>query len=453
VATALARETAPPWGFGLYRAENYEELIEHPVEMGLFLRLEFAAGGVPHHVVVTGCPALHTKRLQHDLAAICSWQMALFGEPKLSEPYLFQVMAVGSGYGGLEHRNASALLCDRADLPAPGLSDEARPEGYVRFLGLASHEYFHRWNVRRIRPAALRHQDGAAEAYTRLLWFFEGVTSYYDDLCLKRAGLIDEATYLGLLAKTITQVQKTPGRAWQSLAESSFDAWIKYYRPDENTPNAVVSYYAKGALVALCLDLALRHIHTNLSLDTFMRTIWREFGVSDHGLSETEIFEQVARLGEPFDTAIARKTRRLGGWLREMVEGVDDLPLARHLAWAGVRLDWKSDDALPWLGAQYVSEGESARIRFVRADSPAEVAGLAAGDEIVALQGWRVTRANWERVLGSLSVGQEVRCHYFRQEHLASTTLTLAAPPAETASLTPIPGKRAEAQRAEWLSE
>ncbi|MDR2165680.1 MAG: PDZ domain-containing protein, partial [Zoogloeaceae bacterium] len=407
VATALRRDTAPPWGFGAYRADDYEDLIEHPVEMGRFTRLDFEACGIAHHAVVTGCAEIDTERLRHDLAAICSWQMALFDSP-LPDPYLFQIMAVGSGYGGLEHRNACALLCERTDLPAPGLAGDVRTENYVRFLGLASHEYFHRWNVRRLRPAAFQHQEGRTEAYTRLLWFFEGVTSYYDDLCLKRAGLIDETTYLNLLAKTITQVRKTPGRAMQSLAESSFDAWIKYYRPDENTPNVVVSYYTKGALVALCLDLALRHAHPSLSLDALMRALWRMYGVSGQGLSEIAVFEAIAELGTALDEVVSRKTRRLSHWLREMVEGTDDPPLARHLAQFGVRLTWKNDNDLPWLGMRLTSEGEAARIRHVRTASPAEAAGLAAGDEIVALREWRVTRDNWEHALASLRAGEKV---------------------------------------------
>jgi predicted metalloprotease with PDZ domain len=442
LATSLASDRATRWKFGSYRAADYEDLLDHPMEMGRFIRVDFQVNGIPHHLVITGWPHVREERLKRDLQAICAWQMDLFGAPRLQEPYLFLVMATGSGYGGLEHRNSSALICSRADLPAPGLPDDALPENYARFLGLCSHEYFHRWHVKRIRPAAFAGQDLAVERYTRLLWLFEGFTSYYDDLCLLRSGVIAETAYLALLEKTITQVQKTPGRHTQSLAESSFDAWIKYYRPDENTPNAVVSYYAKGALLALCLDLALRvNSDGRSSLDTLMQTLWRDYGVSGKGLEETEIFVRVAALGG----------KALGRWLYAAVTGVKDLPLARYLARFGVRLTWRADSSLPWMGARLAGEGDEARLSHVFSESPAEAAGLAPGDILVALQGQRVTRQNLEPLLGSLQAGQRVECHYFRRDRLAVAWLTLAAPPAETACLAPMAGPRAREKRQRWL--
>ena len=442
LATSLPRVGAAPWGFGAHAAANYEDLIDHPLEMGTFTRVDFAVRGIPHHLIVTGQPHFHQERLVRDLQAICAWQMELFGAPELEEPYLFLVMAVGSGYGGLEHRNSTALICDRTDLPPPGLADEDRPEGYVRFLGLCSHEYFHRWNVKRIRPAAFLNQDLSSESYTRLLWLFEGFTSYYDDLCLVRSGVISEATYLDLLGKTLSQVHKAPGHRVQSLEDSSFDAWIKYYRQDENTPNAVVSYYAKGALVALCLDLALRRRSGGaVSLDTLMVQLWQELGASGRGLAEEEIFERVAALGG----------KALGRWLKAAVSGTEELPLARELAAAGVRLDWKADSQLPWLGARLAGEGSEAKLSHVLSGSPAEQAGLAAGDLLVALNGCRVTRQNLDTLLGSLSVGVSVTCHYFRHDLLGQTRLTLVSAPAQTASLRPRPGPTAQARRRTWL--
>ena len=432
VASALPSDGATPFGFGAYLAADYAELLDHPVEMGRFVHLEFDVRGVPHHLIVTGCADFDHARVRRDLARICAVQMDLFGKPKLDAPYYFLLTAVDSGYGGLEHKNSSALLCNRADLPAvlsnAGVGEKGKPDsGYVRFLGLASHEYFHRWNVKRIRPAAFVAPDWQAENYTRLLWFFEGVTSYYDDLCLLRAGLIDEPTYLDLLAKTISQVQKTPGRHVQSLAESSFDAWIKYYRPDENTPNAVVSYYAKGALTALCLDLALRR--KGQSLDNLMRELWRD---ADKGVAETDIFARVTALGG----------RALGRWLQNAVEGTDDLPLARELARFGVKLTWQPENPRPWLGARLKHEGNKTRLSHVLSASPAEQAGLAAGDVLVALQGYEVTPQTLDALLARLVVGQEVACHYFRQGALGSTKLTPVAPPADTAELAVVAGEK-----------
>ena len=260
VATTLPRAGAEPYAFGSYRAASYDELIDHPVEMAPFALTTFDAGGAPHDIAITGRIRADLDRIARDLARVCQWQIDLFagaaGGRAPFDRYLFQVAAVGDGYGGLEHRASTSLLCRRDELPAEGDSDVG--EGYRNFLGLASHEYFHSWNVKRIKPAAFVPYDLAREGYTRQLWAFEGITSYYDDLALVRSGVIEPPSYLELLGRAITTVLRTPGRHRQSVAESSFDAWIKFYRPDENTPNAVVSYYAKGSLVALALDLVLR---------------------------------------------------------------------------------------------------------------------------------------------------------------------------------------------------
>ena len=238
VATAMTpvqaggdrRGKAKRHGFGLYCAENYDELIDHPVEMGRFSHATFEACGVPHEIVITGRHDCDMSRLCRDLKRICEWQIRFFGEPAPMSRYVFLVTAVGSGYGGLEHRASTALLCSRNDLPYAGMS--GLPEGYRTFLGLCSHEYFHTWNVKRIKPAAFTPYDLERENYTTLLWAFEGFTSYYDDLALLRSGAIELKDWLELMAKTISNVLRTPGRLKQSLAESSFDAWSKFYRPE-----------------------------------------------------------------------------------------------------------------------------------------------------------------------------------------------------------------------------
>ncbi len=231
---------------------DYDELVDCPVEMGAFWSAHFTACGVAHRFVVAGAaPSFDGKRLLADTQQICETAIRFWhgkGKPPIKN-YLFMLNAVHDGYGGLEHRNSTALICARRDLPrttAPAVG-----EGYTTLLGLISHEYFHTWNVKRLRPAEFARYDYTQENYTELLWFFEGFTSYYDDLLLRRAGLIDDATYLKLLAKATNQVLQTPGRSVQTVAQASFDAWVKYYRQDENTPNATVSYYTKGALVAL----------------------------------------------------------------------------------------------------------------------------------------------------------------------------------------------------------
>ncbi|MDB5917095.1 MAG: peptidase, partial [Massilia sp.] len=340
VATALAELGAERHGFGTYVAAGYDELIDHPVEMGDFALASFKAHGVPHDIVVSGCvPNLDMGRLQADLKKICETQIAFF-EPKSKRApmgrYVFLTLAVGDGYGGLEHRASTALICARADLPTAATPKilEAN-DGYLKFLGLCSHEYFHTWNVKRIKPAAFAPYDLQAETYTPLLWLFEGFTSYYDDLLLVRSGLLDEATYLKLQAKTIGSVLRGSGRTKQSVADSSFDAWGKYYRQDENAPNAIVSYYTKGSLVALMFDLTIRaRTDGRKSLDDVMLALWQRFGrdfyTSSNGRGVTE-----AEVEALFDEVSGLKLKPL---FERYVRGTDDLPLAKLYAPFAIRL-------------------------------------------------------------------------------------------------------------------
>ncbi len=452
VITALPRAeglagAAPVHGFGLYRAADYDALVDHPVEMGSFTLAAFEAGGVRHEIALTGRHDCDTGRLCEDLARICAWHIALFGAPAPVDYYAFLTMVVGEGYGGLEHRASTALLASRADLPWKGM--EGTPERYQGFLGLCSHEYFHTWNVKRIKPAAFVPYDLAVENYTRLLWAFEGFTSYYDDLALVRSGVIGAGDYLGLLGKTVSNVLRTPGRLRQSVAESSFDAWTKFYRQDENAPNAIVSYYAKGALIALALDLQLRAgSRGEKSLDEVMRLLWQRHGLSGEGVAEDGIFAIVAEVGGP------RLGRRLASWLREAVEGTEDLPLAELLARFGV--DWKAEAAAkgPVIGAKLAESAGEVRLASVFDAGPAERAGLSAGDVLVAADGLRVTTiAGLEALLARRAAGTRLTLHAFRRDELIACELELAAAPAEriTLSLAPRAGAGARALRRGWL--
>ncbi|AVS92174.1 peptidase M61 [Paracidovorax avenae] len=383
VATGLAAEKTTRAGFGTYRAASYDELVDCPVEMGPFWSARFTACGVPHRLVVAGAaPSFDGERLVADTRRICEagirfWHGA--GKPPYAQ-YLFMLNVMDDGYGGLEHRNSTALACSRRDLPRQG---EARtPEGYTTLLGLISHEHFHTWNVKRLRPAELARYDYTQENYTRLLWFFEGFTSYYDDLLLRRAGLIDDATYLRLLAKNINQVLQTPGRRVQSVADASFDAWVKYYRQDENTPNATVSYYTKGALVGLCLDLALRR-EGRTTLDDVMRALWDRCDAGP--MSEDDLLAVLEALsGRSFAREIA-----------EWVHGTGDLPLAEMLAAHGVALRAEAAQPAQRLGLR-VSEGQGLQVKVVLRDGLAEEAGFSAGDEWLAVEvhgeTWRMQR-------------------------------------------------------------
>ena len=444
LATALSpahgqRGAAKPLGFGLYRAADYDELIDHPVEMGSFTHFTFQAGGVPHDVAITGRHDCDTERLAADLEKICTAQIDFFGRPAPMARYLFLVTAVDDGYGGLEHRASTALLCKRADLPAKGSG--AMSEGYRRFLGLCSHEYFHTWNVKRIKPAAFAPYDLERENYTPLLWAFEGFTSYYDDLFLLRSGVIDRAAWLELLADTLGAVRKAPGRHRQSLAESSFDAWIKYYRPDENTPNAVVSYYAKGALLGLALDLTLRATGKT-SLDDVMRELWRRHGQTGIGVGDDDI----RRIAEELSGLSLKR------FFADYAEGTRELPLERLLAAAGVRLEWIADPKAKRgvdLGARTKAENGDLVLSTVYPGAAAHAAGLSAGDALVALDGLRVTPANLDALLARKRPGETVEMLAFRRDELMRFSLTLAAPPADSARLTP--AAKANARRRAWL--
>ena len=271
--------------------------------------------------------------------------------------YVFMTMVVGEGYGGLEHRASTALICNRKDLPAknqPEMSD-----GYRSFLGLCSHEYFHTWNVKRIKPAAFAHYDLRQENYTSLLWLFEGFTSYYDDVMLVRAGVIDEPSYFALITKTINTVMRGTGRSKQSVAESSFDAWTKYYRQDENSPNAIVSYYTKGSLVALALDLTIRtETAGKKSLDDVMRALWQQYGRDFYQQALTG--QQQGLAENAVDALIAQVTGvNVRRFMDKYVRGTDDLPLAKLYAEFGVVLSDERKNSKASLGVRVVDQRHS----------------------------------------------------------------------------------------------
>ena len=387
VATGLTPEQVDAQGWGQYLAADYDELVDSPVEMGTFWSGEFKACGVPHRLVVAGAaPGFDSARLLADTQKICETAIRFWhGKKKPAHSrYVFMLNAVDDGYGGLEHRNSTALICGRRDLPR--LGDSRASDGYTTLLGLISHEYFHTWNVKRLRPAEFAEYDYAQENYTRLLWFFEGFTSYYDDLLLRRAGLLDDMGYFKLLTKTLNQVQQTPGRLLQSVAQSSFDAWVKYYRQDENTPNATVSYYTKGALVALCLDLTLRR-EGRTTLDAVMRGLWLRCEAGP--MSEIDLLAVLAELsGRDFAPEI-----------RAWVHSTADLPLQALLEHHGVTWIEEPAPLVQRLGLRVGEAGGSVQIKTVLRGGAAEAAALAAGDEwlgvdIPGAQGWRLHKVD-----------------------------------------------------------
>lgn len=450
VATAMTPVEVDADGLGRYQAADYDELVDHPFELGCFWSADFRAGGVDHRLVVTGAwPDFDGERLLEDTRRICETTIAFWHWPPAdgadpgTEPgrrsgrrraaagrppfdrYVFLLNAVDDGYGGLEHRASTALIASRRDLPRRGDDPADRSDGAVTLVGLIAHEYFHSWNVKRLKPRELDRIDYARENPTRLLWFFEGFTSYYDDLLLLRSGLIDPARYLKLVGRTVTGVLGTPGRLLQSVAQASFDAWIKYYRPDENSPNATVSYYTKGSLVALSMDLALRQV--GASLDGAMRRLWQ---TSDGGpVDETDIRECLCAEWQAARPEADAQTVRdaVDGWFADWVHGTGELPLREALAAVGVR--WTTARAtLPQrLGLRATDAASGVKISHVLRGGAAQVAGLAAGDELLAVDGWRLSRL--EDLPRLMPAGGPARLTVSRDQRLLELELP-ALPPA-----------------------
>jgi predicted metalloprotease with PDZ domain len=457
VATTLPRASAAEFGFGEYAAADYDELIDHPVEMGRFTLARFKAAGARHDIAITGQHDTDIPRLTADLSRVCAHQARLF-EPRGGrapfDRYLFQLMAVGDGYGGLEHRSSTALIAKRTDLPWPSMT--GTPEGYRRLLGLCSHEYFHAWHVKRIKPAGFVHHDLRSESYTRLLWLFEGFTSYYDDLMLRRAGVLPVSDYLEALAGTISSVMRAPGRRVQSVAQSSFDAWIKYYRQDENSPNSIVSYYAKGALVALALDLTIRTGSGGKhSLDDLMRLMWQRFGKHFYG-ADGRVSPAAQGVAEDDMPELIREATglELSAQLRQWVDGTAELPLARLLDSVGVSLTMRrADHAGAALGIRASEAGSRVKINTVYSDSPAQRAGVSAGDELVAIDGLRADLATLKSAVTRKRRGARLELHAFRRDELIRFELEIGEAAESEAKLVLSPAARAGASklRTGWL--
>ena len=423
-----------------FTARDYDELADSPVELGRHRVHAFTALGKPHQVAIWGRGHLDEGRLVEDARRIVETSGALMGGLPYDR-YLFIVHLTEKRRGGLEHARSTTLNVARtAFFPR---------DAYEETLGLLAHEHFHVWNVKKLRPAALVPYDYGREQYTRLLWWFEGVTSYYERLLLVRAGLVEPSRYLRALGQALTALERTPGARKLSLEEASFLAWVKHYRPDENSPNSAVSYYLKGELVALALDLRLRR--AGHSLDALLRTLVARHAVG--GLPEDGV-ERAA--GELLGEEAAR------GFFDRYVRGVE--PLALDLATVGVRLGRraaagledkggtppKSDEGRPasgWLGAE-LAPGARLVVQAVREGSPAWRAGLYAEDELVAEDGFRVDRAGlWDRLCQE-GPGGRLALTVFRRDELVQVEVPLAPAPEDTVWLEPDPESPPEARAA-----
>lgn len=398
IATGLTTKSLVKGRFTL-KAENYDQLIDSPFELADQSRFSFQANGIPHEFVISGKHSTDLDRLKADIKKICETEINMFGSAPFKD-YTFMTMATGNSYGGLEHCNSTSLITPRDDLPKAGEAEEPSKD-YQRFLGLCSHEYFHSWLVKFIRPENFANYDLHKEGYTSLLWIFEGFTSYYDDLILLRSGVISQKSYLDLLKAQIDRYLQNPGRFIQSVSESSFDAWIKFYRQDENSNNAGTSYYNKGSLVALCLDLGLRLRGSNL--DSLMRHLYEN---TQNGMQVN-------------DRTIVELCNELTGdnWIEQinhLINTTDELPLDQLFPEFGLSYSIKNDKALPF-GLKVADKAEGVVIQQVRRESAAAQAGLSANDVIIAVDGLKAS----EKLLAKYAKQQGTFTVYaFRRDEL-----------------------------------
>jgi predicted metalloprotease with PDZ domain len=436
-----------------YRAENFDILYDSPFEASNFKTLVFNVKGVPHRIVIDGEGNYEPERMRLDVQKIVEAEVAIVGEIPYHD-YTFILHLRSNAGGGLEHLNSTALgyprfgfrirSGDRATSAGPNPS-ESFERDYRGFLSLVAHEFFHLWNVKRIRPDALGPFDYTQENYTKVLWVAEGITDYYADLSLRRAGLITESEFLSATARSMQQLQNTPGRLEQTVEESSFDSWIKYYRQDENSINSQVSYYDKGALLGLLLDLEIRKRSNGAkSLDDVLRYLYAEFFKKNRNYGPSD-FQKACELmaGSSLDE-----------FFNKYVRGVVELDYNGALEAAGLRLDTTSGTGGVYFGADVAMEDDRLMVRRVYAGSPAYEQGLNAGDQIVAMDNMRVTREFFNARIAEKKPGDLINLTIFRFDDLSTLLIKLGERREGTYRIVPLPNAT-EAQKRiyrGWLS-
>jgi len=419
-------------------ADNYDELVDSPVEVGPHASHSFVVGGVPHHWVTwedgaseRGWLLSRFPSLLEDVAAVCGACCRLMGEPKPAAPdYLFVLHLLDQGYGGLEHDRSSVLHYGRQAL--------GRPDGYRKLLQLVAHEYLHQWNVRRLRPAELTPIDYNQAVIVPTLWFAEGVTSYFDQFLPLTVGLSTEEQLFEDLGAEITRYRLTPGRlSGQTLRQSSQEAWVKLYRRDADSDDSQISYYLKGAIVSLALDLVLRR--DGSCLVDVLRDLWQQLGRWGRGYSETKLVE-----------AFTRRSTVLATLLPLWLESFLDPDLEAYLEDVGLRLSAERSSE-PFTGLHCKAEPNGLEVKRVQRHSPAQQAGLMVGDELVALDGWRMRQP--EDLASLLQAERPQSLTVSRRGSLRQLTLLSAPPAVDRWTLAPdlAASAQAVARRAAWL--
>lgn len=454
VATGMpATEHSTTSDYRFY-AENYEQLIDYPVLMGELEMESFNVKGTRHRIALCGRHYADLPRITADLSKVCEAQIGLFNNEAPFEEYTFLVMVVGNGFGGLEHRNSTALLCSRKDLihrNQNGITDS-----YRTFLSLCSHEYFHSWNIKRLRPREFIPFHLDKEQYTEQLWFYEGVTSYYDDLFVHRAGLSSTQQYLDTLAATLSRGLMGQGPRRQTITESSQLAWTTFYQQNENASNAIASYYSKGALTALGLDLILRrHSQGQCSLDDVMRQLWLAYGQDERGTTQEALIDTL------IEFAGAAGKDEMKTFIHQALFTTDPLPIADLLCEVGIEVQQgpAETDNGPFgkaprinmpvsLGARFNANEQGLELLSVAEGGAAYQAGLSAGDKIIAMDYLQISAANQLEFFSRYAPGDEVTVHAFRRNELSSRQLCWQAPAADNWSLKVVDSKKTQ----QWFS-
>lgn len=375
-----------------YEADNYDTLADCPIEIGNQEIIEFTVAGKKHYICMAGKGNYNADTIRKDFKKIVEVEKDLFGDLPY-EDFTFIILLVKNGGGGLEHKNSFAAIGDR------NLFDN--PERYKRFLSLISHEFFHLWNVKRIRPVALGPFDYDNENYTKMHYVTEGWTSFYDNIFLRRADIFNNEEYIEYIERDVNDIMRYSGRFKQSLEESSFDNWIKYYRQDENNRNSQVSYYTKGALVAMLLDIEIiRATNAKKSLDDVLKLLWQDYKNNpERGYDDArirELSEQVS--GKDLST-----------FWKNYISGVKNLPLKEYLSYAGVEMINKNSDDKISLDVEYMVVSDSIiQLTKVFEGGTAFEAGLNFKDKLISINGETVTKTNFDSLLNANEIGDEL---------------------------------------------
>lgn len=438
---------------GYYYCEDYNAFIDYPILIGKTTSVTYEQSGVSFDLVFTGDVNLDLDRMVKDLRPICSHHIKLFGSAPPVSNYVFLTLLSDKGFGGLEHRNSTALLYPRFDLPMKNESSIAKTDEYITFLSLCCHELFHTWHVKRLRPDVMIEPDLSKETYTDQLWIYEGITSFYDDVTLARAGVITPEDYCKIISKSLTRIIRNNGRFKQSVAESSYDAWTKFYQQDASATNNIVSYYTKGCFVALGLDLLLRDKSNNtVTLDHLMKVMWSTFGINESG-TPNDVIQVLCKQHFNIDVT---------DYLNACAYGTKDVPLETWAANIGLNIAYYNATSLSDTGASDPVELTRKRtfgatlskaplgvkLMTVRENTPASHSGLMVNDVIVAINGYIASEKLIQRMIDSTE-SSSLDVSVVRDGRLLTMALPIETTEADTCSVTIVDKLKFE----NWLSD